>query len=46
MSGNGPVPERSEPSVRGEVTATLWLLAVLLAEFLAVVWFFGRVYST
>lgn len=45
MSAGGPVPDRSEPSARGELTATLWLIAVLLAEFLAVVWFFGGLYS-
>jgi hypothetical protein len=41
MSAGGPVREPSEPSANGELTATLWLIAVLLAEFLAVVWFFG-----
>ena len=46
MSGNGPARERSEASVRGELTATLWLIAVLLAELLAVMWFFAGVYST
>jgi hypothetical protein len=45
VSAGGPVPDRSEPSTRGELTATLWLIAVLLAEFLAVLWFFGRVYA-
>jgi hypothetical protein len=45
MSTGGPGPDRSEPSARGELTATLWLIAVLLAEFLAVVGFFGSLYS-
>jgi hypothetical protein len=34
--------ERSESSVRTELTVALWLVAVLLGEFLAIVWFFGQ----
>lgn len=35
-----------ELSRRDEVAMSLWLLAVLLAEFLLVCWFFARLYST
>lgn len=42
MSAKGPVRERAEPSARTELTVSLWLIAVLLGEFLAMVWFFGQ----
>lgn len=42
MSAKGPVRESAEPSVRTELTVALWLVAVLLGEFLALVWFFGQ----
>jgi hypothetical protein len=42
LSAKRPVRERAEPSARTELTVALWLLAVLLGEFLAIVWFFGQ----
>jgi hypothetical protein len=46
MNEKGPVRERSQPSARTELTVALWLTAVLLGEFLAIVWFFGRLGSS
>jgi hypothetical protein len=36
--------ERTEPSPKNELTVVLWLIAVLLGQFLALVWFFGQLY--
>lgn len=43
---SAPDARESELSRRDELAVSLWLLAVLLGEFLLVVWFFGRLYST
>ena len=37
--------ERSEQSRRDELTLTLWLVAVLLAQVGLVWWFFERLYA-
>jgi len=36
----------TEVSRRDELVLSLWLVAVLLAEVLALVWYFGLLYST
>ena len=41
-----PGARERELSRRDEITVSLWLLAVLVAEFLLVCWFFVRIYAT
>jgi hypothetical protein len=36
----------TQVSHRDELVLSLWLVAVLLAEIVALVWFFGRLYTT
>ena len=37
--------ERAEHSRRDELTVTLWLVAVLIAQLVLIWWFFERIYA-